>query len=164
MLDYPEQDLKDNLPELRELVTNEKDIADADRDAIVGVLDYMGENDLIELQQNYVDTFDSKANNALHMTHHIYGDDDRERGPALINLGEHYKKAGLSPAKGELPDYLPLILEYVATLDKDAVGPFLGDAAEVLTVLAENLEKDKSPYASLVRIVERHAEPFKSAA
>ena len=164
LLDYPEQDLVDNLQEIREMILKGSEIASADRNAINEVLDWMEGHDLIELQQNYVQTFDSSPDNSLHMTHHLFGDDDRARGPALINIGEHYKKAGLSPVKGELPDYLPLILEYVATLGKGETGPFLGDASEPLTVLAGNLERDKSPYAPLVRIVERHGEPFKSAA
>lgn len=164
LLDYPDQELMDNIGFVRELVATEKRLAKEDCKAVLAVLDWMERSSLIELQQNYVQTFDSRPENSLHLTHHIFGDDDRGRGPALINLGEHYKGAGLSPVKGELPDYLPMILEYAATLDDDKTGPFLGDAVEVLAILAENLEKEKSPYALLIRIVERHGEPYRSAA
>ncbi len=74
--------------------------------------------------------------------------------PALIDLSEHFKSAGLEVEEGEIPDYLPLILEYVSTLDEMQARVFLGDAAKVITVLAENLEKAESPYSRLLRIVE----------
>ena len=164
LIDYPDQELKDNLGTLRELVMNGKEISQADREAITGFLDMAESQSLIELEQNYVQTFDSRPETSLHLTHHLFGDEDRGRGPALINLGEHFKKSGLTPAKGELPDYLPLILEFIATLDEEKVGEFLGEAAKVLTVLAGNLEKENSPYAPLVRIVERHGDSYRNAA
>jgi len=160
LLDYPEQELIDNLIEVRKVVEADSAIKGDEQDAIFTVIDWMLSEDLIELQQDYVQSFDNNADNSLHLTHHLYGDDDRERGPALINIVEHFKKAGLSPVKGELPDYLPLILEYLAKLDEEKAGEFLGDAVKVLTVLAENLEQNKSPYAPLVRIVESHGLPY----
>lgn len=164
LLDYPEEELMDHLVDVRELVIKERGLAGKDREEIVKVLDWMESRTLIELQQNYVQTFDSRPENSLHLTHHLFGDDDRGRGPALINLGEHYKGAGLSPVKGELPDYLPLVLEYLSTLEEEKAGLFLCNASETLTILAENLEREDSPYASLVRIVERHGESYRSAA
>jgi len=164
LIDYPDQELKDNLGTLRELVMNGKEISQADCEAITGFLDMAESKSLIELEQNYVQTFDSRPDTSLHLTHHLFGDEDRGRGPALINLGEHFKKSGLTPAKGELPDYLPLILEFIATLDEEKVGEFLGEAAKVLTVLAGNLEKENSPYAPLIRIVERHGDSYRNAA
>lgn len=164
LIDYPDQELKDNLATLRELVVKGKEVAQDDREAINGFLDFVESKSLIELEQNYVQTFDSRPDTSLHLTHHLFGDEDRGRGPALVNLGEHFKKSGLTPAKGELPDYLPLILEFIATLDKEEAGAFLGDALKVLTVLADNLDKENSPYASLVRIIERQGELYKKAA
>ena len=84
---------------------------------------------------NYVQTFDMTPEHDLHLTHHLFGD-DRGRGPALIDLSEHYKGMGLELEKGEIPDYLPLILEFVSTLDEMQARVFLGDAAKVLKVLA----------------------------
>ncbi len=108
---------------------------------------------MLRLQENYVNTFDMVPEHDLHLTHHLFGD-DRGRGPALVDLSEHYKAAGLDVAAKEIPDFLPLILEYVSTLDDMGARVFLGDAAKVLTVLAANLEKAESPYAKLMRIIE----------
>ena len=113
----------------------------------------MGDRELLELQENYVNTFDMVPEHDLHLTHHLFGD-DRGRGPALVDLSEHYKAAGLDVAAKEIPDFLPLILEYVSTLDDMGARVFLGDAAKVLTVLAANLEKGESPYTKMIRIIE----------
>ena len=59
----------------------------------------------------------------------------------------------------ELPDYLPLVLEFVAMLEENEAREFLSDANKVLTVLADNLTKAKSPYAPLVSIVKSRATP-----
>jgi nitrate reductase delta subunit len=64
---------------------------------------------------------------------------------------------------GELPDYLPLMLEYVATLDEMQSRVFLGDAGKVLRALAANLEKAGSPYAKLVRILENRGHLVQAA-
>ena len=115
------------------------------------------------LQQDYVKTFDMVPEHSLHLTHHLFGD-DRGRGPALVDLSEHYKGMGLGMKEGELPDYLPLILEYVSILDEFAARMFLADAKKVLTVLAANLEKSGSHYAPLLRLVEHRGQLAKTAA
>ncbi|HIF54503.1 MAG TPA: nitrate reductase molybdenum cofactor assembly chaperone, partial [Methylococcaceae bacterium] len=82
---------------------------------------------------------------------------DRERGPALIELAELYKSTGFEIGDGELPDYLPLILEYVSTMDEEASAlAFLQQTSQAVDIIATNLEKNESPYAPLVRMVARH--------
>lgn len=83
--------------------------------------------------------------------------DDKNRGPALIDLGELYKEYGMEVASNELPDYLPIILEFVAYMDEGEASVFLADAHKVLTLLAENLEKAESPYGALLSIVQGRA-------
>ncbi|MBT3431430.1 MAG: nitrate reductase molybdenum cofactor assembly chaperone, partial [Candidatus Thioglobus sp.] len=108
------------------------------------------------IQQSYVETFDMVPEHDLHLTHHIFGDDNG-RGPALIDLSEHFKNEGLEVKDGEIPDFLPLILEYVATLDDMESRVFLGDAKKIIKVIADNLDEAKSPYAKLIRIVEKRS-------
>ncbi len=105
-----------------------------------------------ELESEYVQTFDMTPEHSLHLTHHIFGD-DRGRGPALIDLSEYYKSYGLQNVEGELPDYLPLMLEFASQLEVDEARVFLADTSKVLGVLADNLDKAASPYAPLVRMV-----------
>ncbi len=153
LLDYPDQELMANLPEMIKLLQQDPAVSGQEREALQQLIAWMQLHHLTGLQETYVQTFDMTPEHDLHLTHHLFGD-DRGRGPALIDLSEYYKSMGLELEQGEIPDYLPLILEFVSTLDEMQARVFLGDAAKVLKVLAENLEKKGSPYARLMRIVE----------
>jgi len=153
LLDYPDAELMENLPGIIELLKEDPEVNGQERDTLIQLVSWMQLHSLTGLQENYVQTFDMTPEHDLHLTHHLFGD-DRGRGPALIDLSEHYKSAGLEMESGEIPDFLPLILEYVSTLDEMQARVFLGDAAKVLKILAENLQKAGSPYAKLLRIVE----------
>ncbi len=153
LLDYPDAELIASLPEFIQLLKQDPAVSAQEREALLPLISWMLLHDLTGLQAEYVQTFDMTPEHDLHLTHHLFGD-DRGRGPALIDLSEHYKGLGLELEAGEIPDYLPLILEFVSTLEEMQARVFLGDAAKVLKVLADNLEKKQSPYARLLRIVE----------
>ena len=163
LLDYPDGELSAHLDELTCYVREQSTLATEERHALLPLLDWMQSQSTVDLQAAYVQTFDMQAEHSLHLTHHLFGD-DRGRGPALIDLGEHYKANGLEPDAHELPDYLPLILEYVSTLDDFQARVFLADALKVITVLAANLEQAQSPYAALLRIIERRGQLAPKAA
>lgn len=163
LLDYPNPELKENLDLIQDLLKTEPGLSEGERTGLMGVVAWMKGTDLIEVQRTYVDTFDMVPEFSLHLTHHLFGD-DRGRGPAMVELGEHYKHNGYTPVETELPDYLPLVLEYVSTLDELQARVFLADAAKVTSELADNLEKAESPYAPLLRIVEQHGSLTRSAA
>jgi len=162
LLDYPVEELKTHSAEIREVVASEPAISSEERRVIGEFVDHVAQTELLELEKEYVQTFDMIPEHSLHLTHHLFGD-DRGRGPALVDLGEHYKGMGLEAKEGELPDYLPLILEYVSTLDEVAARIFLADAAKVLTEVAANLEKSQSCYAPLLRLVERRGQMMRMA-
>lgn len=158
LLDYPGQDLLDAIDEIRAEVGKSPDIDASEKDALRRFLDHLSQQSLTELQASYVKTFDLTPEHSLHLTHHLFGDDnDRNRGPALIDLGELYKDYGIETTTNELPDYLPLILEFAAMLEDTEATAFLADANKVLTVLADNLAKAGSPYAPLLSIVKSRA-------
>jgi nitrate reductase delta subunit len=172
LLDYPDDDLRGwfeeqageiSSPELVTLIDAEGALSPAERDSVAAFLDWMRGKAMTDLQAEYVQTFDMTAEHSLHLTHHIFGD-DRGRGPALIDLAEYYKSFGLQNLDGELPDYLPLMLEFAAQLSRDEARVFLADAHKVLGVLAANLEKAGSPYAPLVRVVQGQGQLTRLAA
>jgi nitrate reductase delta subunit len=156
LLEYPDQELIGHLPEIPEKLAQCVDIDDAELIALCEFIDHLAGKTLTELQQDYVQTFDLTAEHSLHLTHHLFGD-DKNRGPALIDLGELYKDYGVEVVGNELPDYLPLILEFTAYLDDNEAMVFLSDANKVLKVLADNLKKAGSPYATLLSIIEGRA-------
>ncbi len=157
-LEYPEEELIDNLPEIRALVNESTDIDAEEKAALQGFFDYLTSKPLTEIQVEYVNTFDRVPEHSLHLTHHLFGDEsDRNRGPALIDLSEMFKSYGVKTVTNELPDYLPLLLEFVSTLNRDEATVFLSDVHKVLSILSDNLGTANSPYAAPLSIIESRA-------
>jgi nitrate reductase delta subunit len=173
LLDYPSDDLYAALPELRAALG--RGCTAEERSVLAGFLDHLAAMEPTEAQALYVQTFDLTPQHALHLTHHLFGD-DKNRGPALIDLTEFYKEYGLqlafgaanddgdAPGVNELPDYLPLMLEFAAQLDPEEARMFLSQWTKVLRQLAANLEAAASPYAPLVRLVEQRSQLVRAAA
>ena len=163
LLEYPSQELYDNLDAFEAAMADAESMEAVEHSTIGQLLAHLRTTDLIELQADYVKTFDLVAEHSLHLTHHLFGD-DKNRGPALIDLTEIYKEYGLDQSSNELPDYLPLVLEFAAQLDDSEARVFLSDTAKVIRVLAENLEKVQSPYAPCVRLIEQRGSMLALAA
>jgi len=104
-----------------------------------------------ELQSRYVDTFDFTKRSSLHLTYHTFGD-RRQRGMALLNLKQRFAAAGLELLDGELPDYLPVMLEF-AGLAPDAGLATLARSREALELVRASLHEAKSPWALLLDAV-----------
>jgi nitrate reductase delta subunit len=115
LLHYPEEALQAAVPELRALVAADSLFKDSDRGSLNAFLIRVQENDLLELQSEYVATFDRGRKLSLHLFEHVYGE-SRDRGQAMVNLLAQYRAIGLELAVKELPDYLPLFLEYCGSL------------------------------------------------
>jgi nitrate reductase molybdenum cofactor assembly chaperone NarJ/NarW len=118
------------------------------RSALERFLDRFGEGELGEHQRAYVETFDFSRRNSLHLSYHRWGD-LRQRGLALARLKERYAAAGFELAGGELPDYLPVMLEFCALGGADGVAA-LGDHREALELVRSSLREEGSPYADLL--------------
>jgi nitrate reductase delta subunit len=156
LLEYPDQELKSALTEITVLLDNDE-ISKEERSTLKKFMQWLDAQDVTELQAGYVTTFDMNPEHSLHLTHHLFGD-DRGRGPALIDLSEYYREFGLEADAKELPDYLPLVLEFASTLEEIEAKVFLGQTVKVLTQLATNLETAESPYAPLVRMIEKRGQ------
>ena len=157
LLEYPRKELVENWDEMRQLVSGLPELTVEDKDRLTGFIEWASALPLTQFQAKYVDSFDMTAENSLYLTYHLFDEQDRERGPALIQLSELYKSTGFEIGDGELPDYLPLILEYVSTMDDAASAQaFLKQTSQAADIIASNLEKNASPYAPLIRIVESH--------
>jgi nitrate reductase delta subunit len=156
LIDYPDSELIENLDSVIEYIKDSSEIATDEKEILMEFVSWMRSHTSIKLQETYVETFDMVPEHDLHLTHHIFGD-DRGRGPALIDLSEHLKNEGLEVKEGEIPDFLPLLLEYASTLDNIKSRAFLGDAKKIIKIIADNLDKAKSPYSKLIRIVEKHS-------
>ena len=123
--------------------------------------------DPLEAESDYVELFDRGRGTSLHLFEHVHGD-SRERGPALIDLGQTYEKAGLILVEGELPDYLPAVLEFVSTQPVREARAFLGEMAHILNAIFGALQQRGSAYASvlgaLLELAGEKAQPVEPAA
>ena len=114
-------------------------------------LDWYCAQPAAELQARYVETFDFTKRASLHLTYHTLGD-RRQRGMALLNLKQRYAAAGLDLLDGELPDYLPVMLEFAA-LAPDAGLAALARHREALELVRAALHEATSPWAPLLDAV-----------
>jgi len=105
--------------------------------------------DLFDLQEDYVDTFDRVRSLSLHLFEHVHGD-SRDRGQAMVDLAERYKEQGVSLAASELPDYLPVFLEYLSMLPKEQALEELAEIGHILVVLGKRLAERGSSYSTVL--------------
>ncbi|MRN37342.1 nitrate reductase molybdenum cofactor assembly chaperone [Neisseria sp. N95_16] len=146
---YPEQALIDALPEFQTAL-NEWPELNPKREALQAFLDYLGNTSLRELQEYYVLNFDRNRHQALYLFEHVYGE-DRDRGSAMVDLIEEYRRHGFELGDEELPDYLPAVLEFLSFIPESEAQKILGDAVHVIAHIAGKLETAGSPYAALLQ-------------
>lgn len=107
---------------------------------------------LTEFQCAYVQAFDMEPSSSLHLSWHVYGDSPRQ-GRALAAFNEIYHDAGFDPLPGELPDYLPLVLEFMAFGPQWAAQCLCQQFGFTIRKLADQLAAAQSPYAALLHYV-----------
>ncbi|CAI3943680.1 MULTISPECIES: nitrate reductase molybdenum cofactor assembly chaperone [Commensalibacter] len=153
LLCYPEQDLIDAVPELVARLEKLK----IDPNFLSPLLKELGEQDLLVLQENYVNIFDRSRNHSLHMFEHIHGE-DRIRGQALVDLMNEYKNHGFELSViDELPDYLPLFLEYLSVCEKKQAIELLTSAIDVIGHIGKKLQETKSAYIGIFSLLEQYS-------
>ena len=153
LLMYPESDWLAALPDMHAALVEEAPTNANAASRLAPLFDLLKNTRLIALQENYVATFDRNPSHSLHLFEHIHGE-SRDRGSAMINLLEEYWKHGFDAAASELPDYVPLFLEFLSQLPSEEALPLLGDAVHVLALIGRKLDKNGSPYAAAFQLLE----------
>lgn len=148
LLCYPEADLVEALPEFRAALDQMPELA-AHREGLQALLDYLGGNSLRHIQEEYVATFDRNRLHALYIFEHVFGE-ERDRGSAMVDLLEEYRRHGFELGDDELPDYLPALLEFFSHISPDEAQKLLGDAIHVINHIGKNLRTAGSPYAAVL--------------
>ena len=105
-----------------------------------------------ELQRRYVDAFDFSKQCSLHLTYHVHGD-RRQRGLAMLELKQSYRDAGFEPPGDELPDFLPLMLEFAALAPDGAGAELRADNRVAIELIRAALQREGSPFAPLLEVV-----------
>lgn len=148
LLGYPSAELKANIGEVRRAILDDGLLSVADDSRIGPLLRRFESQELLELQAVYSELFDRSRSLSLHLFEHVHGD-SRERGQAMIDLGQQYMESGFFLDGGELPDFVPVFLEYASCLSPAEAREMLGQPAHVFAALAERLDRRDSDYGAI---------------
>lgn len=148
LLDYPDESLMSRVPVLRDVSV---DLPSTVGEPLVRFLDHMASSSLRSLQSDYVDTFDVTRKCALHLTYFLHGD-TRNRGVALVRFKQLYRSHGVELAgeDEELPDYLPVVLEFGATTAPDPAWKLLNDHRVGIELVRQALARRDSPWCEVI--------------
>ncbi|MBL8556205.1 MAG: nitrate reductase molybdenum cofactor assembly chaperone [Phenylobacterium sp.] len=145
VLSYPTEATRALLPAAAEVLEKDARIPAPIRRAVARLAEDVATDDLYEAQERYVWLFDRTRSLSLNLYEHVHGE-SRDRGQAMVALLELYRSKGLELSANELPDHLPVFLEFLSTLPDAEAGSLLGEAAHVLSALGQRLHKRQSPY------------------
>jgi nitrate reductase delta subunit len=150
LLTYPTAELQQACGEISEAIEKETAIPFGVRDQLHRLLTELTTGDIYDLQERYVLLFDRTRTLSLHMFEHVHGE-SRDRGQAMIDLKAQYEKNNLFMGAAELPDFVPLFLEYLSMLPAQEACDTLGQPAHIFAAMAERLRKRKSAYEAVFR-------------
>ena len=149
LLGYPDAELRGNLAALREALHEDRALTPqrlAELDALIRSMECSAP---LALEADYVELFDRGRSTSLHLFEHVHGD-SRDRGPAMIDLAQTYEKAGMYLAEGELPDFLPVVLEFTSTQPPREARAFLAEMAHIFNAIFSALQQRGSAYACVL--------------
>jgi len=149
LLGYPSAELRAHLGELREALAAERALGSARRAELEALMESLARTPALDVEAAYVELFDRGRSTSLHLFEHVHGD-SRDRGPAMVDLAQTYEKAGLYLGPHELPDYLPVVLEFASTQPPREARAFLAEMVHILQAIFSALQQRGSAYASVL--------------
>ncbi len=152
LLSYPSAELVAALPEIAAILDREPRLDRPMRGALDALIAWLARVDLLDAEENYVALFDRGRATSLHLFEHVHGD-SRARGQAMVELQALYAKAGLKPSVNELPDYLPMMLEYLSLREETEVKDMLGDCAHIVRAIGQALVDRDSGYGAVAAAI-----------
>ncbi len=148
LLDWPTSELQQAIPEIAATLAEEAVLPAQQRQALAPLFERLAHDDIYAVQERYHDLFDRGRALSLYLFEHVHGD-SRARGQAMVDLRALYEQAGLSPRADELPDYLPLFLEFLSLRPLAEARTLLAEPGAVLAALAERLRHSDAAYAAV---------------
>ncbi|HEY9121169.1 MAG TPA: nitrate reductase molybdenum cofactor assembly chaperone [Marinobacter sp.] len=149
VLEYPTDELQASKDALVAAVLEDNRLPRQNKEQLLRCIDLVCDGDLLDMQENYVGTFDKGRATSLLLFEHVHGE-SRDRGQAMVDLMEEYRTNGLEIDAKELPDYLPLFLEYLSTRPWEEIRSWLEDIHHILGLLGERLYQRESIYHVLM--------------
>ena len=148
VLSYPTRELQHAMPEIGAVLASDTRLTATTRRALRPLVEELGGRDIYDLQETFVMLFDRSRTLSLNLFEHVHGE-SRDRGGAMVSLVETYRAGGFDPVTSELPDHLPVLLEFLSTRPFAEAQDTLADAAHIFAALNERLVRRESPYASV---------------
>jgi nitrate reductase molybdenum cofactor assembly chaperone NarJ/NarW len=152
LLRYPNAALRAHVPEMQQALKSEAALAPMRLAELGALLRHLERSPALDVESEYVELFDRGRRTALHLFEHVHGD-SRERGPAMIDLIQTYERGGLYLGPEELPDHLPVLLEFASTQPTAQARGFLSEIAHIVRNIFSALTARNSPYASVLAAV-----------
>ena len=149
LLGYPDAQMRTHLSDMRGALHEERALSASRLAELDALITTLGRKAVLEAEAEYVELFDRGRSTSLHLFEHVHGD-SRDRGPAMIDLTKTYEQAGLFLGEGELPDFVPVVLEFASTLAPRQAREFLGEMAHIFNSIFAALQKRESPYAAVL--------------
>jgi nitrate reductase delta subunit len=149
LLAYPDARLRGELAGMMPLLARDGALSGSRLAELDALARRLADGDPLDVEAEYVETFDRGRSTSLHLFEHVHGD-SRERGPAMIDLARTYAAAGLMLKEGELPDFLPVVLEFASTQPPREARAFLGEIAHLVNAVFGALLQRGSRYAAVM--------------
>jgi nitrate reductase delta subunit len=150
LLSYPSEEMRRALPEIADTIRTTSIVTPAEQRGLLDLIDELGSGDLLAAEERYVDLFDRGRALSLNLFEHLHGE-SRDRGEAMVELKQVYERAGFELSANELPDYLPVVLEYLSCRDLTEAREMLADCAAILTTIGRSLVARQSRYAAVLQ-------------
>lgn len=150
LLSYPSEDLQSHMDEIAGAIRQESVLPPDQVLGLQPLIESIAGRDLLDAQSDYSELFDRSRTLSLHLFEHVHGD-SRERGQAMIDLAEQYTENGIFLDSTELPDFVPVFLEYASCLKPAEAIEVIAQPVHVFAALAERLEQRETPYAAIFR-------------
>lgn len=148
LLGYPSQELKAHIGEIRDALATDGVLPQPVLQRLEPLLAAIETDEVLDLQSGYSELFDRSRSLSLHLFEHVHGE-SRERGQAMIDLGQQYIDHGCLLDSQELPDFVPVFLEFTSCLDPVEAREMLAEPVHVFAALEERLKGRGSPYAAV---------------
>ncbi len=148
LLSYPTCALQHAMPEIGAVLASDTRLTAAARRGLRPLVEELSGRDIYDLEEQFVLLFDRSRTLSLNLFEHVHGE-SRDRGGAMVSLVETYRDGGFDPVTSELPDHLPVLLEFLSTRSPDVAQETLADAAHIFEALDARLVRRDSPYAAV---------------
>lgn len=148
LLLYPDEELLKSLPEIESTLRESAELDASSKGQLKGLIEWIRETDMSSLQAAYVSTFDIGKHGSLNLFEHTQGD-SRDRGHVMVELNRLYKEHGLELTTTELPDHLPVFLEFLAGLNREDAQLWLESVIGPIKKIDHELQLDASPWEAV---------------